>query len=849
MIPEDVVNKALEKINKTTAAYNYFFSKIENPAWLQPLKEKGFFTDPIPAIREGDFIRFPAWPESGYLTRVADKAQDEVLDVIKALPETDNERVMDDVVNALLKIDPAKVFRQTERVKKYVNSSQFLMLHITASDFICKLADAGYDRPALGLAKEMLDVLPDTDQESKLKEKYVKIEPVTKYRDYDYKSIVEKITPSLAKAAPLTTIDLFSDLLHKSIAYEFTIFKDDDEEVALHEKEDDFSFISRPNIEGENEYGNDPEDTLTTAVRDSVVALMQNEHIDDVEKLSKLKELAVKKYSIFKRIVEFALRNYKDNDIYKPFYDALVADEKLKGILETEKNGTGGIRSGIVTEKPTAVLKDLDDAELIEMLKTYKDESGWSFERDSISKELGELIRLNPKRFVPILKDIAASKNEYFDESIKGFEEAVDKLDEGEIISILTDLLDIFVAGNAVEESEKRDYYSWTKSSAVRLLEKVLSKNDTDSERITAKALDAVTKLWLTLCRDEDPTVKADNNFSAVDLSINSNRGKALHVVAYILVWMNRNKIEKAAYKPVFDELDWHLNPENDPVSAMRTMYGWRYELLHGTDKEWAKKNIDAIFTDDEFGEAAFYGYILFNRVHEEALKILGDVFIRQLPRLANPPDEDGKSKHDGLNNFVQHLALHYWHSDLDLADGSMIKILLTTADKKYIKELTNFIGFRLYKRKESEMPSNELQKLVLLWETIVQVTVDDPTKIEALQEFGGWFASGKFDPIWSLEQLTYAAEKAHNINLDFAALEHLETMAQEYPVETLKAISVMVDNSRERWAVTSWSKNVIAIIKTTYNSTNQDVKQSASDLANKLVAQGYTEYRAVISN
>jgi len=849
MIPDDLLNKTLEKINKTTAAYNYFFNNINNPAWLLPLKEKGFFTEPTPAIREDGYIQFPAWPESGYLVRIADKAQDEVLDILKALPtDIDNERVMDDVVNALLKMDPSKAVQLTETVKKYANSSQFLLLYRSASEFVCRLADNGKVGAALGLTKEMLEILPDPEQQAKLKESYVTIEPITKYRDYDYKTITEKVTLSLAKAAPLAAIDMFTELLEKAISYEFTAFKHDNEDVVVKEKEDDLSYISRPNIAENNDYGNDdPEDTLITALRDSIVILMQNNAVDDSDKLAKLKEIATKKYTIFRRIVEFALREYKDKEVFKYFYNSLIKDEKLKSILEGEKSGVGKMTSGFVTENPTKVLKDLSDTELIEKLKTYKDESGWSFERDSISKELGELVKIDPRRFVSLLKEIATTKNEYFDETIRAFEEVADDLDENDVVGVLTSLIEVYKASNTINQNEQRDYYLWSKSSSIRLIEKLVSKKEDKSERITCKSLNAVCDLLLFLCREGDPANKDNSNFEAVDLSINSTRGKALHAVAYLLHWMNRNKIEKVQYKTIFDELDWHLKLENDPVPAIRAVYGWRFELLYGTDEEWATSNIDTIFSDDELGQAAFDAYVMFNRVHEEALTILGGVFKRQLPRLASPPVDDGKSRHDGLKNFTQHLALHYWFSSLDLSDSSMMSTLLKTADKKYIKELANFIGFRLYKSKATKTKDSEVKKLVELWEAMVRLTKDDNTKLEALEEFGSWFASGKFDPKWSLEQLTNAAAKAHNINLDFAVLEYMETLAKNYPAESLKAVSAMVDGTKERWAVSSWSKNTVAIIQIAYRSNNPNIKQSALDLANKLVAQGYTEYRNIV--
>ncbi len=236
----------------------------------------------------------------------------------------------------------------------------------------------------------------------------------------------------------------------------------------------------------------------------------------------------------------------------------------------------------------------------------------------------------------------------------------------------------------------------------------------------------------------------------------------------------------------------------------------------------------------------------MFNRVHEDALQILGDVFKRQLPRLATAPSDDGKGRHDGRENFVQHIALHYWYTDLDLSEGSIMRTLLETADKKYIKELANFVGFRLYKSKGTEKEEH-IKKLIELWEAIVELTKNDNTKLEALEEFGTWFASGKFDLKWSLEQLTYAASKAGNINLDFAALEYMEKIAGQYPAESIKALSAMVDGTRERWSVSSWSSNATAIIQAACNSGDDSVKQSAKDLANKLVAKGYTEYRNII--
>lgn len=68
-----------------------------------------------------------------------------------------------------------------------------------------------------------------------------------------------------------------------------------------------------------------------------------------------------------------------------------------------------------------------------------------------------------------------------------------------------------------------------------------------------------------------------------------------------------------------------------------------------------------------------------------------------------------------------------------------------------------------------------------------------------------------------------------------------------QYPEESIKALFAMVDGTRDRWSVSSWSKNATMIIQVAYCSDNDNAKQSAKVLANKLVAKGHIEYRNVI--
>jgi hypothetical protein len=94
-----------EQVTKTVVLlghaeqYRYFFDRLENPLWIEPLKIKGFFSSPPQAIRDEarGTIGFPPWPASRYLARMAVRAPEIVLEVALQIPSTENVRVHEDL--------------------------------------------------------------------------------------------------------------------------------------------------------------------------------------------------------------------------------------------------------------------------------------------------------------------------------------------------------------------------------------------------------------------------------------------------------------------------------------------------------------------------------------------------------------------------------------------------------------------------------------------------------------------------------------------------------------------------------------------------------------------------------
>ena len=88
----------------------HLFTRIDDPAWIGPLEEHGFFADP-PEPGPGDDPRkkaYPRWPASQFLARMAGRpeAQAAVARVAKTIG-TSNVLVHEDLVDAALRLPPA----------------------------------------------------------------------------------------------------------------------------------------------------------------------------------------------------------------------------------------------------------------------------------------------------------------------------------------------------------------------------------------------------------------------------------------------------------------------------------------------------------------------------------------------------------------------------------------------------------------------------------------------------------------------------------------------------------------------------------------------------------------------
>lgn len=262
MARPELVAKALAAIGKRQADYEYFFSQLQTPVWIRPLKQAGMFSIPPPPEREGDLISFPRWPESEYLARMASIAPEIVMDVILQMPITENIRVNEDLIDAALAMPAELAVKISDRTKIWVESKYTPLFPEKLGTYVAHLAKGGQKAEALGLTKTVLAVLPDADKERYLDENPYRIspQPRARFATWDYRIILQTIIPDLVEVGGKESFDVFCDLLTDAI------------QLSRNRSDDlgpeDYSYIWRSDIESSSGH-DDVKEILVSAVRRS----------------------------------------------------------------------------------------------------------------------------------------------------------------------------------------------------------------------------------------------------------------------------------------------------------------------------------------------------------------------------------------------------------------------------------------------------------------------------------------------------------------------------------------------------------------------------------------------------
>ena len=299
MPSREAVKQALALIEKRPVNHSYFFSKLESPDWIEPLVEAGYFRDPPPPRVNGDYISYPAWPESKYLTRMARVAPTRVAEVIGRIPDTDNVSVHKDLAHAAIHLPDESMAQWAAREARWVSRQPRIEypLDEALGTVIDRLARAGKADAAVDMARSLLTIrcVPDPGHPGSVREPTQAYESgversngesageedpeaaelaasmvadlssriVGRLSEYEYRQFVERHVPVLLTHAGIGTLEMLSDLLDNAI---------ESDKLRRYD-----GAIWRPAIESHAQNKlNDVADALIDAVRDGSMQLVDS---------------------------------------------------------------------------------------------------------------------------------------------------------------------------------------------------------------------------------------------------------------------------------------------------------------------------------------------------------------------------------------------------------------------------------------------------------------------------------------------------------------------------------------------------------------------------------------------
>lgn len=291
--------------------YRYFFYKLENPEWLEPLWERGFFRNP-PKLRiideERGLLSSPPWPEAHYLARMAGYKPEVVREIIVQMPNTSNVHVIYDLAGAMLNMPPDIAVQLVDKAKEWANSSSLdPLLADKLGALIVHLAQGGQLEAALSLAERLLDILPDpsigdTGAGNALEE-FLRPspEPKAKMDPWYYEQLLKKHIPELVKVAQMDVFKLLCDLLDKALRFSQRRWED---------KSKDYSYIWCPAVEGHSSIPRgDLKEALVDGIHDAAELLIREELVPLPEIVEHLKS---RPWPIFHRIALHLLRRFPE---------------------------------------------------------------------------------------------------------------------------------------------------------------------------------------------------------------------------------------------------------------------------------------------------------------------------------------------------------------------------------------------------------------------------------------------------------------------------------------------------------------------------------------------------------
>jgi hypothetical protein len=505
-------------------------------------------------------------------------------------------------------------------------------------------------------------------------------------------------------------------------------------------------------------------------------------------------------------------------------------------------------------------------ADVVECLRTWKpgDDSGWHFgpSREGLGQIFAEVVIERAEDYAPIADRLAELDPTYvrsFFSGLAGFLREGGSFQWEKPLELATFAVQQhFEADEEVPDRDRDPGWRWCRREVASLLRLGFADR---SNRLPFRFRELAWQLIDRLTGDPNPSPEHEeryggDNMDPYTLSINTNRGTAMHAVVEYALW-TRRELEAAgddvshgfdAMPEVRSVLEHHLDPRVEPSLAVRSVYGRWLPWLLLLDERWLTDHVDVILPAAPeratLRNTAWSTYVAWCPPYDSTFRALRSEYEAAIERVPTGGAAGTFGRVSVDAKLGEHLVAFYWRG---VADEAFVDQFFQWADDELASDVMEFVGRALYNT-GGDLSDGIRERIQRLWDRRLAVITNEPEphQLEA-RAFGMSFVSGKLDEEWALRALERSIDLAGAPRLGDLVVERLVDVVTSEPAAVTRILAAMLRHPEDEWDYASWRDEARTVVSRAAHHADPDVIESCAAIVDFYVSRGDLDFRNLI--
>lgn len=837
---EGNITELMHLVHANRPNYDHFFFNISASKWLKILEDNHLtnHVDSLVQTDEGEYMS-PAWTPGQYYEKIAELKPGKVASIITSLPETDNTRVHEQIVDIAKKMPKEQAIHVLPLISEWLKNrftSSAGLLPFKVGEYIVELANKKAYDEAIEAFRALFELQPPNESGTFFRH------PETLTSDTSYKTILKDTVPVLMELDAESTIKELCDLLESGLTIENQHENDTETDGIIY----DGSFIWRPDIR-ESKIDHEPNEILVSQLYVSISNYIKTAE----QKLSVVRILTSYRHEVFHRIAATIAEGETSPEL-KKVYEEFV-----------DRSGEPNREDVVVSESTVVPAISVDDMRkkssegLIKLLNEWdpkEDFPGFGRSKSDVGDVLSQYTRENPELLKQLLESEEKLNTEYYGYLFRGIRLASDNKNAAINWEYVLESGKAFIEATNTTESEGDE-----RRAQFELINAVESGINNDHIEVkNSKIADNILAIFSPLCSHVEPSVEdevnrdKDSSFDLVTLSINTMRSEALSGLIALLKNVARNNhgqnkngkpLTKGQSDNVYKLLKNRLDFKAEPTQAVRTVHARELPFLAHDNKEWVEQNLDKIFPRNSDQERYFINaveaFLIFTKPFPEVFPLVSPYVIEYMKRV-----QQGQIKNSNdsvINHLVGQTLLLYIDGFVNLDDPIMQELF--NMPDSYLEEAMDFFG-RGIKNVPEERQELILKKAKDYWQK--RLDSGEAKKAE-YSKFGWWLRASTTDD-WIKEHFLKALHETDRMDELYFVADEVAELANTNETIAANFLFEIVDTQhRDNLIHMLHTPELRDTLQSLLTSKDTDIKDKAERVIDKLCHMGFYNFKDLV--